>query len=82
MKIDFHYHYADREGFEDNLLKEMDSAGVDFTLLMGGSYEVFWEYLNCHVASNEQTLKTVKAHPDRLIGNVYLDPREPDAIDT
>jgi predicted TIM-barrel fold metal-dependent hydrolase len=82
MKIDFHYHYADKEGFIEALLKDMDSAEVDVTLLMGGSDEIFWEFLNCRLASNEKTLKAVKAHPDRLIGNVYLDPRDPDAINT
>ena len=82
MKIDFHYHYADVEGFVEGLLKEMDDSHVDITLLMGGPEEAFWEYKNCRFAKNEKVLKAVKAHPDRLIGNVYLDPREPVAADT
>jgi predicted TIM-barrel fold metal-dependent hydrolase len=82
MKIDFHYHYADIDDYIDTLLKQMDIAGVDITLLMGGMGDLFWDYLKCGFASNEKTLEAVKAHPDRLIGNVYLDPREPDAMDT
>ena len=82
MKIDFHYHYADVETFVEDLLKDMDAAGVDITNLMGGPEEAYWEYKNCYFASNEKVLAAVKAHPDRLIGNVVIDPREADAIDT
>jgi uncharacterized protein len=82
MKIDFHFHYADLETTVDDLLKDMDASGVDFTNLMGGPEEAFWEYKNCRFACNEKVLKAVKAHPDRLVGNVYLDPRLPDAVDT
>jgi len=60
----------------------MDDSYVDITLLMGGPEEAFWEYKNCSFARNEKVLKAVKAYPDRLIGNVYIDPREPDASDT
>jgi predicted TIM-barrel fold metal-dependent hydrolase len=82
MRIDFHYHYPRTDGFVDKLLKEMDLSGVDKTLLMGGPEEAYWEYMNCSFAPNEDVCAAVKAHPDRLIGNVYLDPRLPDAIDT
>jgi predicted TIM-barrel fold metal-dependent hydrolase len=82
MKIDFHYHYADTETFIDDLLKDMDASGVEITNLMGGPEEAFWEYKNCRFAVNEKVLAAVKAHPDRLVGNVYLDPRLPDAIET
>jgi uncharacterized protein len=82
MKIDFHYHYADQNGFIEGLIKEMDTSGVDITLLMGGPEEGFWEYKNCGFASNEKVLEAVRKYPDRLIGNVYIDPRDPDAIET
>jgi len=81
MRIDFHHHYADVDGFPEQLLQEMDDAGVEFTLLMGGPEDAFWDYKNCRFASNEKVLKAVRDHPDRLIGNVYLDPRCTDAID-
>jgi predicted TIM-barrel fold metal-dependent hydrolase len=82
MKIDFHYHYANLDHFVEDLLKEMDQSGVDITLLMGGPEDAFWEYKNCGFAPNEIVLQAVKDHPDRLVGNVYLDPRQPDAGDT
>ena len=82
MKIDFHYHYADVDTFVEDLLKDMDSSGVDITNLMGGPEEAYWEYRNCFFAGNEKVLKAVKAHPDRLIGNVVIDPRSADAVDT
>jgi predicted TIM-barrel fold metal-dependent hydrolase len=79
MRIDFHYHFADTENFVDGLLAEMDQAGVDFTLLMGGPEDAFWDYKQCGFAPNEKVSKAVKDHPDRLVGNVYIDPRWPDA---
>ncbi len=82
MRIDFHYHYADADNFVDQLLEDMDNAGVEVTLLMGGPEDAFWEYKNCRFASNEKVARAVRDHPSRLIGNVYLDPRLPDAMDT
>jgi hypothetical protein len=35
MIMDFHYHHADTPGFIDELLKEMDTAGVAMTSLIG-----------------------------------------------
>ena len=56
----------------------MDDSGVDITLLMGCPvggclYDAFWEGKKCGEANNENVLKAVKGHPDRLIGNVILD---------
>lgn len=82
MKIDFHYHYALVENYVENLLRDMDKAGVDMTLLMGGPEEAFWEFKNCRFAGNERVLDAVRKYPDRLIGNVYIDPRSQDAVDT
>lgn len=82
MKIDFHYHYADKNGFIEELIKEMDSAGIDITVLMGGPEEAFWEFKNCRFAGNERVMEAVKKYPDRLIGNIYIDPRDPDAVET
>lgn len=82
MKIDFHYHYADVEGYVEELLRDMDNAEVDKTLLTGGPKGGFWEFKNCSFASNERILEAVKKYPERLIGNVYIDPREPDALET
>ncbi len=82
MLIDFHYHLADAPGAVDELLKDMDHSGVERTLLMGGPTDAYWEYKRCGFAPNDQVLKAVRAHPDRLIGNVCVDPREPDAAKT
>ena len=82
MVIDFHFHYADNENCVELLLEDMDKSGVDKTLLMGGTEGGFWDYKNCGFASNEKVLDAVKKYPDRLVGNVYIDPRKPDSIDT
>ena len=82
MIIDFHYHCADTPGAVDELLKDMDRSDVAWTLLMGGPEDAFGEYKNCGFATNAVVLQAVKQHPDRLIGNIYIDPRQPDALDT
>ena len=82
MLIDFHYHLADTMGAVDELLRDMDRSGVERTLLMGGPADAYWEYKRCRFASNAQVLEAVRAHPDRLVGNVCVDPREPDAVRT
>jgi predicted TIM-barrel fold metal-dependent hydrolase len=80
MLIDFHYHFADTPGALDELLKDMDASGVERTLLMGGPTGAWWEYKKSGFAPNEVVQKAVKAHPERLIGNVYSDPRDADAL--
>jgi predicted TIM-barrel fold metal-dependent hydrolase len=82
MLIDFHYHCADAANAVDDLLKDMDSSGVEKTLLMGGPVGAWWDYKQCGFAPNEKVRDAVRAHPDRLIGNVYIDPREPNAVKT
>jgi hypothetical protein len=82
MLLDFHYHLADLDGAVDELLKDMDASGVERTLLMGGPAGAFWDFKNCGFAPNGKVAAAIKAHPDRLLGNIYLDPREGDCIDT
>lgn len=82
MRIDFHYHCADTPGAVDELLADMDASGMERTLLMGGPAGAWWEYRKCGFASNERVAEAVQAHPDRLLGNVYLDPRDPAARET
>lgn len=79
MLIDFHYHLADTADAVDELLRDMDRSGVEKTLLMGGPGDAYWEYRRCRFAPNAKVLAAVRAHPDRLIGNVFVDPREPEA---
>jgi predicted TIM-barrel fold metal-dependent hydrolase len=82
MLIDFHYHCADSPDAVGELLRDMDSSGVERTLLMGGPVDAYWDYKKCGFAPNERVAEAVRAHPDRLLGNVYLDPRNPGVRDT
>ncbi len=82
MLIDFHYHCADSPGAVEDLLKDMDASGVERTLLMGGPEGAWWDYKKCAFAPNERVAEAVRAHPDRLLGNVYLDPRDAAARET
>jgi predicted TIM-barrel fold metal-dependent hydrolase len=82
MLIDFHYHLADSPGALDDLLRGMDASGVEKTLLMGLDGKAYWDYRKCGFANNESVRDAVKAHPDRLLGNVYVDPRDRLALDT
>jgi predicted TIM-barrel fold metal-dependent hydrolase len=82
MLIDFHYHLADTDSALNELLADMDRSGVDWSVLIGGPTGCYWEYKQCGFATNERAAKAVKTHSDRLLGNVYLDPRETAALDT
>jgi predicted TIM-barrel fold metal-dependent hydrolase len=82
VKINFHYHLVNDDTSLDELIKDMDASGVEITNLMGGPEDGFWEFKKCFFASNEKVLEAVKKYPDRLIGNVYIDPRVPNSIDT
>jgi predicted TIM-barrel fold metal-dependent hydrolase len=80
--MDFHYHCADNPAAVDDLIADMDSSGVERTLLMGGPTECWWDFRQCGFAPNERVAEAVRAHPDRLLGNVYLDPREASCRDS
>lgn len=82
MLVDFHYHLSEREHAADDLIADMDRSGVDVTNLFGGPADAFWEYMNCRFAGNEAVLAAVRSHPGRLVGSVFLDPRDADAADT
>jgi hypothetical protein len=82
MLIDFHYHLAAAPNAEGELIADMDRSGVDVTNLFGGPVDAFWEYRNCSFAENSAVLAAVRRHPGRLVGSVFLDPRERDAVDT
>lgn len=82
MLIDFHYHCADHPDAIDELLRDMDASGVERTLVIGGPAGCWWDFKRCGFAPNERVAEAVRAHPDRLLGNVYLDPREATARET
>jgi len=52
MIIDFHYHYLDTENTIADLLKDMDEAGVDKTLIIGGPDNAFWGLNNLGLKDN------------------------------
>lgn len=81
MIVDFHYHLAASKEALRELIDDMDRSGVERTCLMGGPEDAFWEFKNCSFAGNEAVLAAVRQHPDRLVGNVYIDPRAPDAAE-
>jgi predicted TIM-barrel fold metal-dependent hydrolase len=80
MIIDFHYHYADYPNYIVDLLKSMDSAGVEKTVLLAGSHDHYWDYLDCNFKDNLETLEALKKYPDHLLGGMYIDPRKSDAV--
>jgi len=67
--IDIHNHLGE-DGDPDELLRRMDRAGVERTLIMGTFHR-----------SNEQIRKAFEAHPDRFTGGACIDPREPDVVE-
>lgn len=77
MIIDFHIHYLNVEGFEDKLLREMDRCGVDKSSVSAVEGLVWM----ARVGSNEEVSRFVRAHPDRLLGAIYVDPRREDSRD-
>ena len=81
MVIDGHFHILQRDGFVDDTLREMDALGIDRTLLLALPQDQ-WMFMGCVCGGNREVREAVQQHPDRFIGSVYLDPREPDAIDT
>ncbi|MCK4277419.1 MAG: amidohydrolase family protein [Phycisphaerae bacterium] len=67
--IDIHNHLG--EGRDPAALIElMDKSNIEMTLIMGTFKQ-----------PNEDVLKAVGAHPDRLVGGAYVDPRNGDAIE-
>ena len=80
MKIDFHLHMlATQKDFLDQTLRRMDAAGVEMTVLQA----MFpFEYAGHTCGGNDEVLEAIRAHPDRLVGSIYVDPREPDSTQT
>jgi predicted TIM-barrel fold metal-dependent hydrolase len=74
MIVAMHTHYEpDKADFEAGFLAGLDESGVDHAAMMG----------NCLTNDvNEIVMRIAQAHPDRITGVVYLDPRRPDAPTT
>ena len=79
MRVDFHLHLFDTPDFVDEQLRAMDAADVACTVLQPLPP---FRFKGCICMGNEDVLRAAKAHPDRLIGSIYLDPRDPHWRDT
>ena len=82
MVVDAHLHYFDTPDFTENLVKEMDGAGVDCTCLMPTLEDSTWEYMHLTFkdVTNPFVLEACRKFPDRLAGGIRLVPTAPDAI--
>ena len=81
MIIDGHFHILKRDGFVAETLREMDELGIDKTLLLGLPQDQ-WMFMGSVCGGNREVHEAFREHPDRFEASVYLDPREPDAIET
>jgi predicted TIM-barrel fold metal-dependent hydrolase len=83
MIVDAHIHYFDSPGFVDQLLRDMDGAGIDKAVLLPTIGDSTWEYvgLTFKKVDNEAVTGAVRAHPDRFVGAIRLIPTEPGAVE-
>ncbi|MBN1673189.1 MAG: amidohydrolase family protein [Kiritimatiellae bacterium] len=65
--IDFHNHLLDEPDFADGLVCEMDRLGIEKTCLSGLGRI-------CRMQDDEAVLRAVQAHPDRIVGFVFVRP--------
>ena len=83
MIVDAHIHYFDSKDFTENLIKEMDEANIDYSVLLPTIGDSTWEYvgLTFKDVSNKDVLAAIKKYPDRLVGGVRVMPTAPDAYE-
>ncbi len=62
-------------GTADRLIKEMDEAGIDKTVLLGLDYEFLFRGKVSYKFYNDYVANIIKEHPDRFIGLAGIDPR-------
>lgn len=60
---------------EDELLRQMDEAGIDRSILFAVDAPIVY-------ASNEYVHAVCRRHPDRLLGFASVRPQAPDAVET
>ncbi len=90
MVIDFHHHLLSGKNYAENLIREMDRVGIDYTCLsglgIGRGKEDKTDYSKFSLGSlspdNDDVLEAVSKYPDRLIGLgvVNLDRDTPNAV--
>ncbi len=83
MIVDAHIHYFDTPAFAENLVREMDEAGVDWCCLMPTLEDSTWEYMHLTFkdVTNPFVLAACRKFPRRLAGGIRLVPTEPNAVE-
>jgi len=77
MTIDVHHHLVCEKGYVEELLRVMDSCGIEKTglIAMGPLFEtLFVAGELCGPLYEADVEKAVRAHPDRFFGYVYIRP--------
>jgi len=82
MVVDAHIHYFDTPEFAEKLVREMDEAGVDWSMLMPTLEDSTWEYMHLTFkdVTNPFVLAACRKFPDRLAGGIRLVPTELGAV--
>ncbi len=80
MKVfDFHWHLHIRDGDMDkhfvSMLKLMDELEIEQAVVHAAPAGQFG-FLGTLCGGNQEVFEAVKKYPDRLLGSVYIDPRE------
>ncbi len=76
--IDFHQHFlTNREDYLKELIKSMDENNIE-KCVMHACPTTIWSW----VGDNQQVLNCVEEYPDRIVGSVYVDPRDACAQET
>jgi len=87
MIIDFHHHLVCEDGYVENLLRAMDSVGIDKTCLsaLGPEFTDRWVEGGPErpAGDNDAVARAMRDHPDRFIGLGYvrLGLSSPDDVD-
>jgi predicted TIM-barrel fold metal-dependent hydrolase len=83
MIVDAHIHYFDTPLFAENLVKEMDGAGVQWSCLMPTLEDSTWEYMNLTFkdVTNPFVLEACRHFPRRFAGGIRLVPTDPGAVE-
>lgn len=80
MRVDFHLHYVvTNESFVPERLRLMDEADVRWSVLHPLPH---LHFMDGTCGDNEEVLQVVRAYPDRFVGSIYVDPRQPDWKET
>jgi len=76
--IDFHQHiflrenkWTDNDPDGDILARGMDQHGVEYAVVHAWPTSTY-----AQVGDNEDVLRAIRKHPDRLFGSVYINPRD------